>query len=303
MRRLVVGLMAMLCAMSGWACQPRSKIRNLRYAAVQAQPTDALLLKSTHVGRQRQEPGENTPLIAIEARFIAGPLGDLRAQGLITDDDVQIVTPEHAQRLLSWTRLGPTSSVIDAPRLTTYSGQRALIVIGTNTGFVQDFQFRGGRSGRFQPEPIVSQYTVGRQMEVQATLDGSEIVFDRIAPQTTHLLGIRDCRATVATWSSEIPISWQEPYLLAGTAAPNEGVQVRVPHGQIVLLPLRYRTVHGPAANARAMASGGKVTETYRSMAPVSDQEPSPLNRQWVVMIKASVVEDSTDTKPARCSQ
>ena len=116
----------------------------------------------------------DTPLVDVEARVlemtpacwreaVAGSVGSPGTSVVLLDGP-------QVERLLAASRRGEGVTQVTAPRLGTYSGQRAAISLLHQVSYVQDYDVTVAEDGSTVADPIVAVVNEGLALELRATL-------------------------------------------------------------------------------------------------------------------------------------
>jgi len=180
----------------------------------------------------------------------------------------------------------PRAGLAIGPRMTFFTGQRAVLPVCTSHPYVLEYQLapETPAGGKRDLISCIAHLNLGYLLDLQASAEGEAVVFTRIAPATARLLGMRDCSARVRIGSREERVVWQEPVVLMGRADVPTPCRVRLEPDQVLAVSLRY-TAEGGSGSTRALAVGGKVRERY-----TKSRETGAGDRQTVVLLTALVI-------------
>ncbi|MHC5021381.1 MAG: hypothetical protein ACYTGX_14995 [Planctomycetota bacterium] len=144
------------------------------HAGVEAKPGTLVVRQSAtalerieaFLVEQRRKLGR---LMAVSARFLTVPETAVRN----LTDGLHIISAERAQVMLALAKTDPAYSVVAAPRVTAFDGQRAHITIGNQISFVQRFEVTASRAA-VVADPVVATLTTGLALELRgrARADG-----------------------------------------------------------------------------------------------------------------------------------
>jgi hypothetical protein len=101
------------------------------------------------------------------------------------------VSKEQASRLIRATQASVTTTLITAPRLTIFNGQRAYVVVSTQKAYVADLKPIKGKDGQETYDPELASVESGVKLDVQAAVaaDGKTVAL-RAKPWLSRLIEI-----------------------------------------------------------------------------------------------------------------
>jgi hypothetical protein len=232
---------------------------------------------------ERAKKEKDVPRLLLRAVFVQSLPDTFRNVGIEPDAGLKVLLPGPARRLLKRFEGAGNLLCLSSAELATHSGKPASIYVGHQHAYVKDFSARGAGDS-FLVDPRVGRYDTGQSIAVLANVVEGKVVFRRVDARTTELLGVRTCTAEVTSGVPETgTITWQEPVLYLGAGSlPASVCEVEALQGGMIVLPLHYRIAQ-PSSQARALAKGGEVKESYENHFP--SEGVSPLNLQTVLFL------------------
>jgi len=210
--------------------------------------------------------------VIIEACFVRGPMAKMKQLGLDFDGKSKTISSKDWAGLIREVRHLREVELLNTPKLTMISGQRAYIAMTSHTNYVRDC-LPGKDPAKMTP--VIGTVAEGLVLDVRATVGAKgEVIFRYVSPATSVLLGMRECKATVEVEGKQQKVSWQEPVTLVGRPRFENPCEIRVKAGGALVVPLDYVVEQGAGA-ARAFAVNGKVNETYKAAAKAKKEEPT----------------------------
>lgn len=235
-------------------------------------PRSAFGLVPPGYAADHSEPG--TKLVTISARFLSAPRGALDG---IAAAQREMLDADSLREIDSRIDSGKVISMA-APTLHVHPGQRSHNLIMNQAAFIQDLKLVGSPdAGPVVVDPTLSVLNTGSVLDIEADLDGDEIVFSHLEPQLVLKLGSRSCIFTVQDAAERVPS--EEPVLLKATARRQS---VRMPGGGSLLVPLDAEVQQG---TCQARALGGPFEESYTPAPRTWGEGP----REFFVVLTASV--------------
>jgi beta-lactamase regulating signal transducer with metallopeptidase domain len=103
------------------------------------------------------------------------------------------LTNPQADELLAAIQRSPAASVVTAPRLTVFNGQRAYVLVSTQRAYVRDFATVVAAGGETRYEPIIDTVEAGVMLDVQATASANrQYVSLSLRPRLSAMTGKKE---------------------------------------------------------------------------------------------------------------
>jgi hypothetical protein len=297
-RNTVVLLIACAHAAALAGCAERAGVEWLGYAETVPQPA----LRPP--GPERLEafapatrPAQGGPTVNIEARFITAP-HDLVARlfSLKADERLRITSSAQVADAIAALQSSPHARMLVAPRLMLFSGQKAFVMVETQSAFVSDLRARRGDSGP-SFEPVIDAVPEGTRLTVSAQVEGDVPVLTHIEAVTTRVMSLRSCTGRCPPTGKGAELNWQEAILAEAVTPVMEPCSIRLQADQRLLLrmPQRARQTVG---NARLYARGPVVERTLPRVSSMAVRphlragwgELAPAELETVLVIGATAV-------------
>jgi hypothetical protein len=99
------------------------------------------------------------------------------------------VSKEQVDRLIRATQASTKTSLVTAPRITIFNGQRAYVVISTQTAYVKDLKPIKGKDGQEGYDPEIANVDSGTKLDVQgAVAANGKTIGLRVRPWLSRLI-------------------------------------------------------------------------------------------------------------------
>lgn len=195
--------------------------------------------------------------VTVEGRFITigdGSSGQVdealtratgEAEGPVFLNDAQV------NSLLRAAQASPKATIVTAPRITLYNGQRAYALVATQQAYVSDLTARQAADGSAMYDSKIDIADSGIVFEARATAsDDRRHVTLYLHPRLTDLLGMDDLRVGVD--SAGIDLTVQRPRMWTAEIHKT----VTVPDGQTLLIRNILKPRDAPPVGEAAAAEG-----------------------------------------------
>lgn len=180
--------------------------------------------------------------ITVAARFLSVDDLDatLRSVGLtLPGAATQALVPgtyldgEQVGRLLKAAEAGRGVTSLSTPRITLFNGQRAYVMMATETAYVSELKAVAGPGGAVRYEPQTASFSTGNVLDVQATVSSDrKYVTMTLRPQISQLEGMETVPSPAgAPRAADVP-QVHRPKLYVG----NLKTTVSVPNGGTLFL-------------------------------------------------------------------
>ncbi len=318
MTRATAVLVTPLLALVATSCRTSTPVELDRLAATTKQPNIGIQLET--FDDVDFSDGASFPLVQVTAHILSGDMTTLDEMGPGTMP-FQRLSVESETALLAAAADEESIKTLAAPRVLVNSGQRSHVLTISQIAYVKDFEVLPVRvtnarrlSVGLQPssadsdehivQPVVGVLSTGFALDLAPTIettasDRTEVVLRNPRLDLVRLLGSRVCRTEIDSGlGTNTP--WQEPVLLVGELHEDIPSTIRMAAGATALLRMQFR-VEQACANARALARGGRIEETYRPSEEFASVERSPLEDDCVVLIRCEIIESEdelTSTSP-----
>jgi beta-lactamase regulating signal transducer with metallopeptidase domain len=141
--------------------------------------------------------------VVVETRFVTldpTALDDSLRQKLAPSFETQVgkpgvsfLTDDDVQALLRASNQSKESTIVTAPRLTLFSGQRAYVTVATQRAYVSSYSLEREHDGKSRWEPNISVTEAGVEVDVSATVSADrKNVMLTLRPELTRLVALRD---------------------------------------------------------------------------------------------------------------
>lgn len=236
--------------------------------------------------------------VTVEARFLtigdgsSGQLDD--ALGRIGDDDDApgpvFLDDAQVRSLLRASQASPKSTIITAPRMTVYNGQRSYTLVATQRAYVSDLRANRAADGSVTYDSTIDSVESGIVFEVRATASADRRrVTLYLHPRLTQLRGIDTLHVGVSPdgkdlavqrpnlWTAEVHQTVSIPagktflirsILKPRDAAANGEKRADAPEEVVLLVKATVIDASQPAATAPATAPTTAATPTAGPAAP-----------------------------------
>lgn len=212
--------------------------------------------------------------VSVEGRFVTIGDGSSRqldealtratgaAEGPVFLNDAQV------NSLLRAAQASPKATIVTAPRITLYNGQRAYVLVATQQAYVSDLTARQAADGSAMYDSKIDIIDSGIVFEARATAsDDRRRVTLYLHPRLTHLLGMDDLRVGVDSAGRNLTV--QRPRMWTAEIHKT----VTVPDGQTLLIRNILKPGDAPPDGEAAAAEG--------------------FPREVVLLVKATVIDPS----------
>jgi len=225
-------------------------------------------------------------MIRVRALFIAGKPEHLAELGVDCKAPASVVSCSDRSALREAMIRKHRGQVLTAPRLLVRSGQLARIAVTSTTAYLADYEREGAAKGEPSGlKPLMRRYMEGVVLDVRAELDGEAVTFTHIDARHAVRLATRECRAAIGLGGATAQAIWEEPVILAATAALPATSRVRVGSREALVIPLHQRLV-APEAGVRSLAKEPVAVREERSVQSLARLGACgcPLEK-WVVLV------------------
>ncbi len=221
--------------------------------------------------------------IFIEARFISGPVAEMKKLGFQLEKAFSVISEEEMQKRFTGVQAHPKMQTLTAPRLTILDDQKVEVRIETQSAYIAH--------GEITPDginPIIDYVPTGTFLNIRAHMKGDKVVLTELSPLSIHLLAMRYCRAKIQTDTKEELFEWGEPIVCMARSQVKDVTKLPLlAEEEYLVLPLAYSVEHARASTLRLLAKDGVVKERMENQ---HKRRGAPASNLTVLMIKARKV-------------
>ncbi len=285
---------------------PSAPVESGRFVEMVKQPDVGLRLDLTE--GVVASPIMNYPLVRVKAIILSGDMKILDDLGL-SPAPLQSLSAESEKALLKAAESKENIKIVAAPTVVANLGQKLSVCIVQKGAYIKDVELVPPKDGsdHYTLEPVVGSLSTGFALELVPTIEkrgteGATVAIRDARVDLVRKLGFRHCVADFANWSAHAVIPWEEPVLLIGELHEKIPAVIEISEGKTILMRMQFHVEQG-CANARALALGNLVRETYRPSEECAAGGRSPLGDDGLVLIHSSIIESEEELHEKRGGQ
>ncbi len=239
--------------------------------------------KQIPVAMKQMTENQKRAQIFIEARFISGPVAEMKKLGFQPEKAFFVISEEEKQIMFTGVQAHPKMRTLMAPCLLILDGQKAKVCIATQSAYIAD--------GEITPDgilPIIDYVPTGTYLNVRAHMKGDKVVLTELSPLSIHQLGMRLCWAKIQTDTKEEQFEWFEPIICVARSQVNDMTKLPLlAEEEYLVLPLAYSIKQLSTSTFRLLAKDGVVKERMENK---HKRLGAPAANLTVLMIRARKV-------------
>ena len=254
---------------------PKWEIEEFKESLRIGEPTEQI-----PVAKKQITENQKRAQIFIEARFVSGPVAEMKKLGFEPKKTFSVISDEEMQNRFTRVQDHREMRTLMAPNLLVLEDQKAKVCIARQSAYIAD--------GEITPagvRPIVDTVPTGLFLNVSAHMKGDKVALTELSPLSIHLLGMRLCRAKIQTNTKEEQFEWSEPIVCMARSQVKDVTKLPLlAEEEHLVLPLAYRVKQLSTSTVRLLAKGGEIKERMENK-PIS--RGAPASNLTVIMIKA----------------
>ena len=239
--------------------------------------------KQIPVAMKQMTENQKRVQIFIEARFVSGPVAEMKKIGFQPEKAFFVISEEEKQNMYTRVQDHREIRTLTAPRLTILDGQKACVTISTQSAYIVD--------GEITPDgisPIIDYVPTGILLKVSAHMKGDKVVLTELSPLSIQQLGMRYCIAKIQTDTKEEQFEWYEPIVCMAKSQVKDVTKLPLlAEEEYLVLPLAYSVKQLSTSTFRLLAKDGVVKERMENK---HKRLGAPAANLIVLMIRARKV-------------